>query len=199
MKTINNTADQYMSLPYTIIMHRDEDGDMVASIKELSGCMAHGQDANEALEILAEFQRAWIERRIESGNDVPLPEKDEELPSGKWVQRVPRSLHLQLTKQAEAEGVSLNQLVTSLLAQQVTSRAVVKAVENLTQRGTNLAQAHAWEHFVGIAGEAYCKAPNTINGKALIAMRNVPQLVNIQESEIGYVGDPKDERYYSGR
>ncbi len=38
-------------------------------------------------------------------------------PSGKWVQRVPRSLYLKLTVLAKAEGVSLNQFVTAVLAE----------------------------------------------------------------------------------
>jgi antitoxin HicB len=124
--------DYYMSLPYTFILRRDdEDGDIVVEIKELPGCMAHGQDANEALEIIKGFQRAWIERSIESGRPVPEPKEEEEMPSGKWVQRVPRSLHLQLTKMARAEEVSLNQLVTSMLSEQVSARSLGKAVERI--------------------------------------------------------------------
>jgi antitoxin HicB len=45
--------------------------------------------------------------------------QDQKLPSGKWVQRVPRSLHLKLILLARAEGVSLNHLVVSFLAEMV--------------------------------------------------------------------------------
>ena len=37
--------------------------------------------------------------------------------SGKWVQRVPQSLHAKLAARAEKEGVSLNTLVVSLIAE----------------------------------------------------------------------------------
>src|SRR4030042_3075706 len=37
--------------------------------------------------------------------------------SGKWVQRVPKSLHAKLAAKAEKEGVSLNTLVVSLIAE----------------------------------------------------------------------------------
>ena len=47
---------------------------------------------------------------------------EEVLPSGKWVQRVPRSLHKKLVSTAKREGVSLNQLVTSVLAAAVGKR-----------------------------------------------------------------------------
>jgi antitoxin HicB len=124
-------TDYYMALPYTLLLQRDEDGEVVVEIKELPGCMAHGQDANEALEIVKEFQKAWIERCMESGRPVPEPEEEDELPSGKWVQRVPRSLHLQLTKMAKSEGVSLNQLVTSMLSEQISARSLGKAVERM--------------------------------------------------------------------
>jgi len=37
--------------------------------------------------------------------------------SGKFVARVPKTLHAQLTRSAKTEGVSLNTLVVSLIAQ----------------------------------------------------------------------------------
>jgi len=63
--------------------------------------------------------RAWIGDCLESGDEVPEPIEEIELPSGKWLQRVPRSLHLKLIYLAKREGVSLNQLVTSGLAEMV--------------------------------------------------------------------------------
>ena len=50
--------------------------------------------------------------------ETELKTKDE-LPSGKWVQRVPRSLHAKLIALAKREGSSLNQLATSILAEGV--------------------------------------------------------------------------------
>lgn len=54
------------------------------------------------------------------GRDEPIPpprakdRSEVELPSGKWLQRVPRTLHRDLIRLAERERVGLNQLVTSL-------------------------------------------------------------------------------------
>lgn len=56
------------------------------------------------------------------------PEPARELPSGKWVQRVPRSLHLELTRLAKIEGVSLNQLVVAILAEAVGGKRTDVAV-----------------------------------------------------------------------
>ena len=66
----------YLSLPYTIIMRSDEEGDFIARIHEMPGCLAHGSDANNALENLREIQEMWIEERLSKGQEVPEPEQD---------------------------------------------------------------------------------------------------------------------------
>lgn len=113
---ILRTAEDYLSLRYNIVISLDEDGDYVARICELEGCSSHGNTAEFALLHLREVQRLWIQDAIESGDSVPLPRKQECLPSGKWVQRVSRSLHRDLIQMAQKEEVSLNQLVTSILS-----------------------------------------------------------------------------------
>ncbi len=115
MKDLN----YYLRLPYTVILRPDEQGDLVARIDELPGCSAHGKSPAEALEALEEAKGLWITDCIEAGDTVPEPAKEEALPSGKWVQRVPRSLHRKLAGLAKREGVSLNHLVTSILAEAV--------------------------------------------------------------------------------
>ena len=59
-------------------------------------------------------KRAWLTVAKQEGH--PLPEPGGQL-SGKWVQRVPKSLHARLVERAAREGVSLNMLVVSLIAQ----------------------------------------------------------------------------------
>jgi antitoxin HicB len=107
----------FMSLPYTITLRKDEDGDFVGRIAELQGCVAHGATEAAALRSLRRMQALWIQDCIEAGSPVPSPSEEVPLPSGKWVQRVPRSLHRKLSETAKREDVSLNQLVTSILAE----------------------------------------------------------------------------------
>jgi antitoxin HicB len=107
----------YLELPYTVILKPDEDGDFVARIMELPGCSAHGSTQAEALVNLRESQQLWIQDAIESGDTVPVPEAEEDLPSGKWVQRCARTLHKKLSGRAKREEVSLNQLVATILAE----------------------------------------------------------------------------------
>jgi antitoxin HicB len=52
----------------------------------------------------------------EFGDPIPKPGKATSA-SGQWRQRVPRSLHARLVTRAEQEGVSLNTLVTTLIAE----------------------------------------------------------------------------------
>jgi antitoxin HicB len=111
------TINEYLLLPYTVVVRRDDEGDFVAHIEELPGCVVHGATRGEALELLEEVQKEWIADALERGHHIPEPVSAEGLPSGKWVQRVPRSLHARLARRAELDGVSLNHLVSSMLAE----------------------------------------------------------------------------------
>lgn len=139
MKNDNKAkAADYMDLPYTKILRRDDEGDVVGRIRELPGCTAHGSTDAEALENLRDMQALWIQDCIDSGQAVPCPEP-EALLSGKWVQRVPRSLHGRLANLAKREGVSLNQLVTSILSQSLASRDLMSAV--------TVGAMHDWDQY----------------------------------------------------
>lgn len=63
----------YLTLPYTVTIRRDEDGDYVVRIDELPGCAAHGSTPHEAFEALEEAKELWITDCLESGDPVPTP------------------------------------------------------------------------------------------------------------------------------
>ena len=120
------TIDEYLSLPYTIAIRKDPRDDIyVARVRELQGCTAHGKSEQEALENIRENLSVWIEDSLENGDEIPVPEEISALPSGKWLQRVPRSLHSKLIALARKEGVSLNQLVAIALAEVVGKGSVI--------------------------------------------------------------------------
>jgi antitoxin HicB len=112
---MNRTVEYYLALPYTIEMVPDPDGGWVVSVKELPGCLSQGDTPEEAIEMIEDAKRAWIEVALEDGYPVPEPRELESY-SGKFVVRVPRSLHRDLSEQAEREGVSLNQYINVALA-----------------------------------------------------------------------------------
>jgi antitoxin HicB len=109
----------YLDLPYTVVLRKNADGDWIAKIEELEGCIAHGAKQTDALSALEEIKAAWIDDALEVGDHIPVPDAEESLPSGKWVQRVPKSLHKKLTEMAKREGSSLNQFATAILAEAV--------------------------------------------------------------------------------
>ncbi|MBM3649271.1 MAG: type II toxin-antitoxin system HicB family antitoxin [Alphaproteobacteria bacterium] len=95
-----------------------EGGGYLASAVELPGCAATGETEAEALEELRDAIRSWVKTAREFGDEVPPPASKHRY-SGKFVVRVPTSLHRSLALRAGAEGVSLNQLVSMLLSGRV--------------------------------------------------------------------------------
>ena len=103
--------DEYMKLPYNYIIQpiNDESGNYYyARVLEFDGCQSTGETFNEAYENIKDAMRGWIETKLENGYEVPLPIGYEDF-SGKFVVRIPKSLHYRLAVEAEQEGVSLNQ------------------------------------------------------------------------------------------
>jgi predicted RNase H-like HicB family nuclease len=105
------TVKEYLELPYHIIIQHlvDESGDYYfATVQELDGCMSHGDTYDEAFENIQEAMEGWIETKLAGGFSVPVPNTESQY-SGKFVLRLPKSLHARLALEAEKEGVSLNQ------------------------------------------------------------------------------------------
>ncbi len=93
----------------------DEGGGHMVFIPDLPGCIADGDTIDDALAEAHDAFDAWVMAEQEDKGELPVPKTY----SGQFVQRIPKSLHRQLAKRAETEGVSLNQLATTLLAQGV--------------------------------------------------------------------------------
>ena len=104
------TIEEYLELPYHIVIQHlvDESGDYFATVQEFDGCMSHGDTYDEAFENIQEAMKGWIETKLEGGFSVPVPINESQY-SGKFVLRLPKSLHARLAMEAEREGVSLNQ------------------------------------------------------------------------------------------
>lgn len=121
------TLDQYLHLEYPFNVIADPDGGYVVEYPDLKGCLTQADTLAEVAPMAEEARALWIEAAYEYGIDIPLPSYPEEY-SGKFVVRLPRSLHRRLAESAERDGVSLNQYVVMLLSggdavQQVTRKA----------------------------------------------------------------------------
>lgn len=112
------SLDYYLRLPYTIQVVPTEDNRYLASVKELPGCFVWADRPEELWPLIEGAKRAWIETALEHDDEVPEPLKEENF-SGKILARVPKSLHRNLVREAEREGVSLNQYVVATLASKV--------------------------------------------------------------------------------
>ena len=102
---------KYLERPYHIIIQHitDESGSYYfATVREFDGCMSHGDTYAEAFENIQDAMKGWIETKLENGFPVPEPVDDSQY-SGKFVVRIPKTLHARLALEAELEGISLNQ------------------------------------------------------------------------------------------
>lgn len=100
------------------IFWSEEDQGFIAEVPDLPGCSAFGDTEAEAAAEARDAIAAWIAAARAAGRGVPAasPAEPVEHYSGKFMVRVPRSLHARLVRQAKAEGVSLNQYVACRLA-----------------------------------------------------------------------------------
>lgn len=115
---IKEEVERYRALPYTRELIKNQDGTWFARIVEFTGCMTEADTAPEAMENLDEAMAAWIEVHLEDGDQIPQPSTSEKY-SGKFLMRVPKTLHRELARRADLEGVSLNQYALSALSRTV--------------------------------------------------------------------------------
>lgn len=116
------TVEEYLELPYRISLLHDEDEEghagWVAEVDELPGCLSQGETPDEAVERVRDAMAGWISMALEEGQRIPEPRNPDRY-SGRLVVRMARGLHAELAREAEAEGVSLNALITTVLARSV--------------------------------------------------------------------------------
>ena len=63
-----------MNYRYEIIIHwNDEDKIFIAEVPELPGCMAHGNDYDNALSSIKEAIELWLDTAKKYGDPIPNP------------------------------------------------------------------------------------------------------------------------------
>ena len=100
-------------------LEKEEGGGWLIVFPDLPGCMSDGETPEEAIANGRDAVSAWVNAAQEAGREIPRPG---ELPSGRFIARVPRSLHARLTARARQEGVSMNALVSAFLAESLGRR-----------------------------------------------------------------------------
>ena len=110
---------EYMKLPYTRIIKEmnDESGHYYyGSVLELDGCQSTAETVDELMKSLDEAMEGYLEVKLEHNYPIPLPQQDDSY-SGRFVLRLPKTLHKRLSIEASNEGVSLNQWACYKLSQ----------------------------------------------------------------------------------
>lgn len=106
--------DEY---PFTIRpLTNEEGGGYLIEFPDVPGCMSDGETPGEAIANGRDALKCALLTLKEFRRPIPKPGVFAAA-SGQWRQRVPKSLHARLVQRAKQEGVSLNTLVTSMIAE----------------------------------------------------------------------------------
>ena len=109
-------AGEYLKRPYGRLLTPENDGTFRAEIREFPGCLATGDTPEEALSALEDAALNWLEASHQIGLAIPEPAGTIEY-SGKFVVRLPKTLHKKAAFAAEQDGVSLNTFVVNAIAE----------------------------------------------------------------------------------
>lgn len=108
------------AIEYPVVIRQlsdSEGGGYLAEFPDLPGCLADGETPEEALAESRAALASYLASLEKHGDSFPSPAP------GVWRQRAPKTLHRRLQQQADREGVSLNTLVVSILAEGLGRRA----------------------------------------------------------------------------
>lgn len=106
-----------MDYPFEVRpLSAQEGGGFLISYPDFSDCFSDGDTIEEALENGNDALESTIAALKSKELPVPVPNGGG-IASGKFVARVPRTVHARLTSRAKAEGVSLNTLVLAFIAE----------------------------------------------------------------------------------
>jgi antitoxin HicB len=110
----NLRLDDY---PFTIRpLSEDEGGGYLIEFPDVPGCLSDGETPEEAIANGRDALKCCLLTLKEFGDPIPKP-CSSSAASGQWRQRVPKTLHARLAERAKQEGVSLNTLVTAMIAE----------------------------------------------------------------------------------
>lgn len=131
MKNFTEKLQYYMSLNYpSQITKIDETdgGGFLIEVPMLKGCMSDGETVEEAYNNLEEAKKEWFTYMLE--NNLAIPEPADTVYSGRFMVRIPKTLHKIITEQSKREGLSLNQYVSNVLAYAAGQRTVLSTKKN---------------------------------------------------------------------
>ncbi len=84
------------------------DNEFGAYMEEIPEVSAYGETQEKAISSLRSVFEEWRKIAEEKNLTIPVPSSSDEY-SGKFMLRIPKSLHKRLSERAKEENVSLNQ------------------------------------------------------------------------------------------
>lgn len=131
MKNFTEKLQYYMSLNYPSQITKIDEADgggFLIEVPMLKGCMSDGETVEEAYNNLEEAKKEWFTYMLE--NNLAIPEPADTVYSGRFMVRIPKTLHKIITEQSKREGLSLNQYVSNVLAYAAGQRAALTTKKN---------------------------------------------------------------------
>jgi antitoxin HicB len=108
-------APRFEDYEFEIRRIAEEDGGGYSiTFPDLPGCRSDGETLNEAEENGKDAFCVWMDAWVAEGREIPKPGARDESPA-KFLQRVPKYVHVELMDVARQQGVSLNTLVTGFI------------------------------------------------------------------------------------
>jgi predicted HicB family RNase H-like nuclease len=159
---VKKDLNYFQSLKYSIKITpipEDLGGGYEASIPQLGkyAFTGDGETIEEALKNLEDVKKGYFEDYLKKGIKIPEPEKeDEESYSGKFIVRIPKFLHRQLSIEAKKNEISLNQYINTLLAMnypikefKTITQQLCKEFRQFTSQNTIFSETdyHAYKKF----------------------------------------------------
>ena len=103
--------------PFTIQhLSQDDGGGFLISFPDFSECISDGETREDAIKNGMDALEETIATLESLGHPIPEPGSGGTY-SGKFIQRVPKSIHARLAARAKQEGVSMNSFVISVLSE----------------------------------------------------------------------------------
>jgi antitoxin HicB len=124
--TSDRQVKELLRQPYARVILPESDGSFRGEIIEFPGCIAAGDTAGETLLNLEEAATSWLLAALDLGQNIPEPIENSNDYSGRFVLRLPKSLHKKAALTAEREGTSLNQFIVYSLAETIGERRATK-------------------------------------------------------------------------
>lgn len=132
MARIGKELKYYLGLNYPsqiTKINAEDGGGFLIEVPMLKGCMSDGETVEEAYNNLEDAKKEWFSYMLENNLEIPEPTKVVDY-SGKFMVRIPKTLHKIITEQSKREGLSLNQYVSTVLAYAAGQKNILRTKRN---------------------------------------------------------------------